>query len=596
MVGNFKAFADTQKIKIKPITLIFGANSAGKSSLLHALLLLNHASQRRDSSMPSQFDITKMDIGGESVDLGGFNQYVHRRDVARKTEFGVSVKAQDLKGGYQSLLKSSKEITAIIRVGVEQEEIKIKQSWAESKGISLEDIKDPSKKAPGVQKTVEFPTGVLRAISDPRLEAYDVSIDDEVIAKMSLRKGGIFRLDRVSVNHPFIRGLVENMLLACSSTEKITNEDFDIAQDEINNLLTLLEVKADVLLPYAIALSKKEGAGAGEPSEIQPEYQTKQFMFISKENRSEDLRKAVRLLFPTALQSFLKDLSQKAENILSKVIYLGPLRSYPPRHLAFVSESDPNWKAGGGYLWNVIKRDASVRDRVNEWLSDKKKLSSPYSFRINNLVTTEDASLRVSKLIEGIVEGEAGVMDESPVSLFDLVMQDPSYLTDKTDEALTSMRGVPDPVLVDVRSGTEVSHRDVGIGISQVLPVLVAAYSSKGKILAMEQPEIHLHPGLQAELGDVFIQSTVGDNKNSFILETHSEHLVLRIMRRIRETYENKLPPGMPPIKPEDVSILYVEPDGARSIVREMELNERGDFVKAWPGGFFEESLREVIP
>ena len=55
-------------------------------------------------------------------------------------------------------------------------------------------------------------------------------------------------------------------------------------------------------------------------------------------------------------------------------------------------------------------------------------------------------------------------------------------------------------VLVDQRSNTVVTHRDVGIGISQVLPVLVMAYGSKDKLLAMEQPEIHLHPALQAEL------------------------------------------------------------------------------------------------
>ena len=64
----------------------------------------------------------------------------------------------------------------------------------------------------------------------------------------------------------------------------------------------------------------------------------------------------------------------------------------------------------------------------------------------------------------------------------------------------------------------------------------------------------------------------------------------------MRETFEGKLPKGALPVRPEDVSILYVEPDGSRSIVREMELNERGEFIEAWPGGFFEEGLREIIP
>src|SRR5205823_6646159 len=136
------------------------------------------------------------------------------------------------------------------------------------------------------------------------------------------------------------------------------------------------------------------------------------------------------------------------------------------------------------------------------------------------------------------------------------------------------------------------------IGISQVLPVLVHAYGSSEQIIAIEQPEIHLHPALQSELADVFIESALGEQKNTFVLETHSEHLILRVMRRIRETRLNKLPAGCQGVTPDDVMILYVEPmPGADySIVREMPLNELGELAKAWPGGFFEEGLREVIP
>jgi len=129
-------------------------------------------------------------------------------------------------------------------------------------------------------------------------------------------------------------------------------------------------------------------------------------------------------------------------------------------------------------------------------------------------------------------------------------------------------------------------------GLARVLPVLVLAYGSQGKLLAMEQPEIHLHPALQAELGDVFIEAALGDRQNTFILETHSEHLILRLMRRMRESHQDK-ETGLPKLTPADVSVLYVEPDGTRSIVREMPLNELGELVKSWPGGFFEEGLRE---
>ena len=120
---------------------------------------------------------------------------------------------------------------------------------------------------------------------------------------------------------------------------------------------------------------------------------------------------------------------------------------------------------------------------------------------------------------------------------------------------------VPELVLLDKRTKTEVSHRDVGIGVSQVLPVLVMAYASSNRIIAIEQPEIHLHPALQAELGDVFIESALGENKNTFIIETHSEHLILRIMRRMRETAEGELKEGSK-VPPNDVCILYVDQPG----------------------------------
>jgi predicted ATPase len=122
---------------------------------------------------------------------------------------------------------------------------------------------------------------------------------------------------------------------------------------------------------------------------------------------------------------------------------------------------------------------------------------------------------------------------------------------------------------------------------------LVAAFGSSGKILAMEQPEIHLHPALQAELGDVFITSGLGPKQNTLILETHSEHLILRIMRRMRETANGELPKEFPSVRPEDVSILYVEPRGSTSIVRVLELDAQGDLLDPWPGGFFEEGFRE---
>lgn len=150
-------------------------------------------------------------------------------------------------------------------------------------------------------------------------------------------------------------------------------------------------------------------------------------------------------------------------------------------------------------------------------------------------------------------------------------------------------------ILMDNRTRTQVSHRDVGIGISQVLPVLVTAYASRNKILAMEQPEIHLHPALQAGFGDVFIESALGERKNTMILETHSEHLMLRILRRIRETTENELPSNAIPIKPDDVAVLFIDATSSGSRVIEIPILPEGEFAKQWPHGFFDDRAKELF-
>jgi hypothetical protein len=157
---------------------------------------------------------------------------------------------------------------------------------------------------------------------------------------------------------------------------------------------------------------------------------------------------------------------------------------------------------------------------------------------------------------------------------------------------------VPDaPGDIVLRSGNVVvSHRDVGIGISQVLPILVYASHFKNTTLAIEQPEIHLHPALQAELGDIFIESALGPNGNRFLIETHSEHLLLRIMRRIRESHLASASNERARITIDDVCVLYVDPLPGGSLVRRMPLNQAGELVKSWPGGFFEEGLDELFP
>ena len=153
-----------------------------------------------------------------------------------------------------------------------------------------------------------------------------------------------------------------------------------------------------------------------------------------------------------------------------------------------------------------------------------------------------------------------------------------------------------EPELVTAKTRLRVQVSDVGVGISQVLPVVVATLDpDRPGITGIEQPELHLHPRIQVELGDLFAHRARDDGV--LLIETHSEHLLLRLMRRMRQTSDGALPNGASELRPEDINVLFVEidPRDDQTLVREMPLNERGALVEAWPGGFFEEDLKEVF-
>ena len=125
---------------------------------------------------------------------------------------------------------------------------------------------------------------------------------------------------------------------------------------------------------------------------------------------------------------------------------------------------------------------------------------------------------------------------------------------------------------------------DVGFGITQILPIIVQGIVSQSKTICVEQPEIHLHPRLQARLTDFFIDS-LERNSTQWIVESHSELLVRRIPRRIKECT----------LSPDDVSVLYVDPISSQeSRIVELRIDETGEFVDDWPSGFFEERFEEI--
>jgi hypothetical protein len=597
-VGNFKAFADTQRIPLKPITLIFGPNSAGKSSFIHSLALAHEAQFGREKRSLARLDVHHTDVGGSAIDLGGFRQYVHRGQLNKRVEWGAEIKvsslAQDKDQRLPQLLAPVSSVAMNIALGIE--------------------LDDQDRPKPG---------------AEPRVDSIEITADGAELLRMSRRpatvrsdvQAGHLRLDRLASDHAVFRQVLKAIVEAQTTSEEMRPEDFDGANEAIASLLPELVVRVEQFFPSSVELPKSDGGDISPVSMLFP---------VSKGNRKEDIAQAVRFVLPRTLNDLIKGLADALADELKQLQYLGPLRSFPPRHLAFAEHEDANWYAGGGYAWDVVRKDSIVRAQVNEWLGAD-KMKTKYQLKVLDYYSSDSLPGRLESAIvnryhamykHALEQGPDGFPDHSDVvatafeygqsvaeQINDLEyeqthskheiemlenparLQDPhleaAFLADHIDEHTATDSRLRAPmtelVLFDERTKTVVTHRDVGIGISQVLPVLVAAYGSEGKLIAMEQPEIHLHPALQAELGDVFIEAALGERRNTFILETHSEHLILRLMRRIREGK----------ISPDDIGVVFVEPLAHGSRFVELRIDEEGDFIDEWPGGFFEESFNE---
>lgn len=584
LVGNFKAFADTQRIPLKPITLVFGPNSAGKSSFIHSLALAHEAQFGREKRGRARLDVHHTEIGGSAIDLGGYRQFVHRGQLRNGVEWGAELKVSELGDApryrqLKQLLSTVETVALNITLGVvlDDEDRPIKGTPPHIRTIEIladgvellrmsrrlgenasekdaaefaETFKRDARQVVQNFSSAGIPPDELASIVKEEIKRRDGDLEERAFQAM--------RIDRLDSDHAVLRQvihtIVETQTFALGARDQEINE-------ALGELLSRLEVRVDNFLPSGVVI---------------PESETK---------AANDVAEALGFWLPRTLNDLIKGLSDVFAWELKQLQYLGPLRSFPARHLAFAEQEDSNWYAGGGYAWDVVRNDEKVRKAVNAWLGQD-MLKTPYELRIKELVNyqqVEDIQVEAQDSWEFSDEYDP----EADTRSYEEIVRDDytAYESVLVDNALGEDRieVVNELVLMDVRKNTIVTHRDVGIGISQVLPVLVMAYASRNKLLAMEQPEIHLHPALQAELADVFVESTLGERKNTFILETHSEHLILRLLRRVREGR----------LSPNDLSVLYVQPTESGSTVLEVRVDDDGDFIDRWPGGFFEEAFNE---
>lgn len=249
--------------------------------------------------------------------------------------------------------------------------------------------------------------------------------------------------------------------------------------------------------------------------------------------------------------SFLSDFSLETERMLNALYYLGPLRSHPERIYQWSGEAPPD----------VGMRGERAVAALLAAEADERKLN-------------RGRRQRQSRFAQFVAEWlkEMGVIHSFKVT--------PVAVGRKEYEVLIKTH----------TDAPEVKLTDVGFGVSQVLPALVEAfYAPRNSTIWMEQPEIHLHPQVQAHLADAFISAVQawegGQPRNvQLIVESHSEHFLTRLQRRVAE--------GV--IAPADVAVYFCRRSGKFAELEPLQLDLYGN-IENWPDNFFGDEMEDVV-
>lgn len=546
---NFKAFESSNQIPLRPITLIYGPNSSGKSSILQSFLLMKQTLD--ESETPETLLLPK----GNLVDLGGYREFVHRHEPERPFSIRLNLSMEPR----QSPMGSSELIQLL---GVRDLGLTIVFGYDQQAANAV------------VQSFTFYVNDPIRPLCKFSLKPLSSVDFDQLRTRIPLRAGQASQVCRgtdIDVQHPFLIRLAE-----FERDQQMTRH----SRDQLVESLALYKKQLQMVVDLEAGSSAGLASNPGRPRGRKP---------TNRLPEKEPLQEQIRILEQTIglmdrpLQGVIRSIAERhkrtlvvARNFLpgemdvspldedrellrgtfssrmgnplvricsqtsvlfrqflEKLVYLGPLRESPERHYVFSGNVTGQVGKTGRLVPDVLFKNRRLLDKVNEQIM---------AFGIGyNLI------------IAGSSTGE---------------------LND-----VFSLR------LVDRKTNVNASILDVGFGISQVLPIIVQSMLSSGKTLCIEQPEIHLHPRLQAEIGSLLVACTKEPYNNRFVIETHSQHLMLRIQRLIREKH----------IKHTDVSVLYVDKDVTGSQCLELRLDKDGDFIDEWPDGFFEEGYREIF-
>lgn len=246
---------------------------------------------------------------------------------------------------------------------------------------------------------------------------------------------------------------------------------------------------------------------------------------------------------------FTADLVLKLERLMRSVFYVGPLREYPKRLYLWSGEA-PNHVG--------VKGDRAIEAIL---------AAGNRKFNFRPKQKTKQLRLVVAQYL-----------------------QEMELISDFKVKALGQHRNEYEVLVRTSSKLPEVKLTDVGFGVSQVLPVIVECfYVPRRSIVIFEQPEIHLHPRVQAALADLFVDAIRAREGGKlrecqFIIESHSEHFLRRLQRRIAEGE----------LAPQDAALYFVHTQGSTARIEELDVDTYGN-IKNWPQDFFGDEMDDLV-
>lgn len=241
---------------------------------------------------------------------------------------------------------------------------------------------------------------------------------------------------------------------------------------------------------------------------------------------------------------FLSDLELAFEEQLRQIYYLGPLRAYPERTYIWSGTQPSDMGQSGEQAVHAILSSRDQGEKISLGRGKPKATLEEYvAYWLQQLGLI--AEFRVEPVTEGSQIFQVKVRKSS--------------------------------------GGAESLITDVGFGVSQILPVIVLCfYVPEGSTVILEQPEIHLHPAVQANLADVLIDAHRRRDVQ-IIVESHSEHLLRRLQRRMAEGELSK----------DKVALYFCEAGAKGSTLITLDLDLFGN-IRNWPKDFFGDEFGEI--